>query len=128
SQVIRMNILCNPTGKKGEFRALDWVVEHNNLYIEVNLCHSRKYANHQKSRIIAKSQLIETYKNIRIQFEQMFCLEHKSSRHSPPKMQITFKKLTTYMESQRAHIFTPNRDSEYSLPDVMDKGMTILMM
>jgi hypothetical protein len=57
----------------------------------------------------------------------MFCLEHKSSRHSPPKMQVTFKKLTTYMEAQQAHIFTPNRDSEYSIPDVMDKGMTILM-
>jgi hypothetical protein len=31
-----MNILCNPTGKKGEFRALDWIVEHNNLYIKVS--------------------------------------------------------------------------------------------
>jgi hypothetical protein len=34
-KAIRMNILCNPTGKRGEFRGLDWVVEHNNLYIKV---------------------------------------------------------------------------------------------
>jgi hypothetical protein len=33
---IRMNILCNPTGKKGKFRAIDWLVEHNNLYIKVS--------------------------------------------------------------------------------------------
>lgn len=93
SEAIRMNILCNPTGKKGQFRALDWVVEHNNLYIKVvahlidikykaqfyKRIYGGKYSNHQKSRIIAESQLIETYKNIRIQFEQMFCLEHKAS-------------------------------------------------
>lgn len=30
-----MNILCNPTGKKGHFRAIDWLVEHNNLFIKV---------------------------------------------------------------------------------------------
>ncbi len=30
-----MNILCNPTGKKHHFRAIDWLVEHNNLYIKV---------------------------------------------------------------------------------------------
>jgi hypothetical protein len=31
-----MNILCNPTGKKGKFRAIDWLVEHNNLYLKVS--------------------------------------------------------------------------------------------
>ena len=30
-----MNILCNPTGQKGKFRAIDWLVEHNNLYMKV---------------------------------------------------------------------------------------------
>jgi len=32
-----MNILCNPTGKKGHFHLIDWVIEHNNLYIKVSL-------------------------------------------------------------------------------------------
>ena len=36
SHAIRMNILCNSTGKKGAFRAIDWLVEHNNLYIKVS--------------------------------------------------------------------------------------------
>ncbi len=31
-----MNILRNPTGKKGHFRPIDWVIEHNNLYIKVS--------------------------------------------------------------------------------------------
>jgi len=35
-KAIRMNILKNPTGKKGRFRAIDWIVEHNNLYTKVS--------------------------------------------------------------------------------------------
>jgi len=31
-----MNILRNPTSKKGRFRAIDWIVEHNNLYTKVS--------------------------------------------------------------------------------------------
>lgn len=31
-----MNILCNPTGTKYRFRAIDWLVEHNNLYPKVS--------------------------------------------------------------------------------------------
>lgn len=37
-RAIRMNILCNPTGKKNQFRAIDWWVEHNNLYIKASKC------------------------------------------------------------------------------------------
>ena len=35
-EAIRMNILCNPTGKDGSFRAIDWVVELNNLFTKVS--------------------------------------------------------------------------------------------
>lgn len=31
-----MNMLANPTGKSGNFRPIDWIVEHNNLYTKVN--------------------------------------------------------------------------------------------
>jgi hypothetical protein len=36
SHIIRMNILCNPTGKPNAFRAVDWLVERNNLYTKVS--------------------------------------------------------------------------------------------
>ena len=36
SNAIRMNILCNPTGKRGSFRAIDWVVEHHNFFLKVS--------------------------------------------------------------------------------------------
>jgi hypothetical protein len=34
-RAIRLSMLCNPTGKPGKFRAIDWLVEHNNLYLKV---------------------------------------------------------------------------------------------
>jgi hypothetical protein len=34
---IRYNILINPTGKVGKFRAVDWCVELNNLYTKVSI-------------------------------------------------------------------------------------------
>lgn len=42
-------------------------------------------------------------------------------------MTITFKKLTTYMEREKANVFVANRDSRYSVPDMMEKGIDILM-
>ncbi|KIK76014.1 hypothetical protein PAXRUDRAFT_18507 [Paxillus rubicundulus Ve08.2h10] len=35
SHIIRINLLCNPTGKVFAFRAVDWLVERNNLYTKV---------------------------------------------------------------------------------------------
>ena len=42
-------------------------------------------------------------------------------------MKITFKKLTTYMEREKANIFVANRDSGYSVPDMMEKGIDVLV-
>ncbi|KAI9434780.1 hypothetical protein H4582DRAFT_1818349 [Lactarius indigo] len=36
SHIVRMNILCNPTGKPNAFRPMDWLVERNNLYTKVS--------------------------------------------------------------------------------------------
>lgn len=37
SRAVRYSILVNPTGKRGKWRGIDWVVEHNNLYIKVSI-------------------------------------------------------------------------------------------
>lgn len=61
------------------------------------------------------------YKNIRIQFERCSCLDNKTTRHSPPKMQNTFKSLGKYMQKERAHHFTVKRSPRYSVPDIRAK-------
>lgn len=86
-----------------------------------------KYSNHQVPQIIAESPLIEVYKNTRIQFEKMFCLEHKTARHSPPDMKATFSKLATYMAVHNTNLYQSGRghgeELPYAVPDVAAKGM-----
>ncbi|GLB39303.1 hypothetical protein LshimejAT787_0604650 [Lyophyllum shimeji] len=125
SNAIRMNILCNPTGKKGAFRAIDWLVEHNNLYIK--RIYGGKFSNHQKERILTESPLIEVYKNTRRQLEKFFCLDHKTTRHSPPKMKLTFARLAAYMQKHETNIHKSGRKTSYMIPDVMGKGMHVMM-
>ncbi|KAF6764719.1 hypothetical protein DFP72DRAFT_799269, partial [Ephemerocybe angulata] len=125
-RAIRMNILINPTGKEGRWRAIDWLVEHNNLYIK--RIYSGKYSNHTKDRMIAQSPLIEIFKHVRIQFEEMFCLEHKTSRHSPPKMQKTFAILLRYMTENKGTEFVAKRTTKYIIPDPMAKGLESVQM
>lgn len=56
----------------------------------------------------------------------MFCLEHKTTRHSAPRMEATFQKLTNYMAKNRAHEKVANRHG-YAVPDMMGKGVHLMM-
>jgi hypothetical protein len=87
-----------------------------------------KYSNHQKPRILKESPLIEIYKNTRIQFENMFGLDNKTMRHSPPKMKLTFAKLMEYMAKENANSVIPGRRTQYQIPDVMGEGINSFMM
>ncbi|KAF8148032.1 hypothetical protein B0H34DRAFT_630754, partial [Crassisporium funariophilum] len=120
-RAIQMNILCNPIGKRDAFRAIDWLVEHNNLYTK--RMYGGKYSNHQKAQILAELPLLEVYKNTHIQFEKMFCLEHRTTRHSPPKVKVTFAKLGAYMMKHNSNVFLPGRKTKYVVPDMLGKGL-----
>lgn len=110
----------NPTGRAGHFRGIDWVIEHNNLYIK--RIFGGTGSNHTIGRMISASPLIEVYKDIREQFEKMFCLTHKTSRHSPPKMRLTFEKLGKYMEENKANCIIPGRVTEHQLINTIQAG------
>jgi hypothetical protein len=58
----------------------------------------------------------------------MFCLEHKTTRHSPPKMEKTFAKLGAYMAKEKANEIISGRKSKYRIPDAMGKGIIGIMM
>ncbi|TFK18253.1 hypothetical protein FA15DRAFT_649673 [Coprinopsis marcescibilis] len=126
SRAIRMNILCNPSGEPGHFRAIDWIVEHNNLYTK--RIYGGKFSNHTKDRIITESPLIETYKNVRIQFEDMFCLDHRTTRHSPANMKLTFAKLVAYILENRVMEKVKGRVTRYRVPDAAAKGIGSLLL
>ncbi|KXN92518.1 hypothetical protein AN958_05373 [Leucoagaricus sp. SymC.cos] len=60
--VIWKNMLVNPTGQPDSFRAIDWVIEHNNLYTKQ--IYGGQFSNKTVEHVIKESPLIETYKNI----------------------------------------------------------------
>ncbi|RDX48735.1 hypothetical protein OH76DRAFT_1351984 [Lentinus brumalis] len=122
---IRMNIFCNPTGRKNQFRAIDWWVEHNNLYIK--RIYGGQFSNRTKKRILKQAALLGVYKAIRISLEGMFALNHRTYRHSAPNLKKTLHKLQIYMEQEGAHVIKPGRRSKYSVPDVMEVGVNKLM-
>ncbi|KAJ3555015.1 hypothetical protein NP233_g12305 [Leucocoprinus birnbaumii] len=117
---IRYSSLCNPTGQKGKWRAIDWLIELNNLYIKRIFGGSG--SNHTVDRMVEASPLIEVYKDVRAQFESMFCLDHRTTRHSPPKMKLTFAKLARYMEQHQANEFVKGRDSDFTMHDTLQTG------
>jgi hypothetical protein len=55
----------------------------------------------------------------------MFTLDHRTIRHSPPRLQKTFSNLANYMKKNSCNVFVPGRTASYTIPDVMGKGMLV---
>lgn len=66
------------------------------------------------------------YKDTRAQFEEMFCLAHTTTRHSPPKMTMTFNKLGEYMRKESTNEHVNGREA-FSVPNAMAQGMHLSM-
>ncbi|KIL64922.1 hypothetical protein M378DRAFT_186629 [Amanita muscaria Koide BX008] len=58
-KIIRQNWLCNPTGQRKGFRAIDWLVERINWYLKV--FHAGSGPTRTIKRVINESPLIEIY-------------------------------------------------------------------
>ncbi|KDQ62452.1 hypothetical protein JAAARDRAFT_54404 [Jaapia argillacea MUCL 33604] len=120
-RTIRMNILCNPQGKANHFRAIDWWVELNNLYIK--RIYGSQFSNRTKARILKQSTLIEVFRNLQGNLEKTCALSRRSYKHSPPKMQRTFQKLRVYMKISKTHQVDLTRTTSHVILDFMEEGM-----
>ncbi|KAI0040178.1 hypothetical protein FA95DRAFT_1503220, partial [Auriscalpium vulgare] len=123
-RAIRLNWLCNPTGKRGKFRAIDWLVERNNLYTKS--IYGGKNSNHTVSRIIDESAIIETYQSCIDNMETNFQLTSRTVSHTDPGMQRTLAKLAEYIKEHAPHEQKPGRKVAYEIVNKMSKGLDIL--
>lgn len=117
--VIRRNLLCNPMGKENEFRAIDWLVERNNLYTKVKLAACATKGAHLRlqvifsgtgpnrtiKHIIKESPLIEVYRHCHVTVENAFHLQYQTLHHSPPDMTKTIQRLAARIKEKGAHTF-----------------------
>ncbi|KAG1815388.1 hypothetical protein EV424DRAFT_1325399, partial [Suillus variegatus] len=123
--IIRLNWLCNPTGKVFKFRPVDWLVERNNLYTKVIFAGTG--SNHTLQHIINKSPLIELYRECHIMIENGFHLKNRTMKHAPPDMTKTLQKLRDEIQSHSPHKFVAGRRADYQMEDEIVEGMTMLM-
>ncbi|KAI0085494.1 hypothetical protein BDY19DRAFT_996633 [Irpex rosettiformis] len=77
ARAIRLNWLCNPTGRSDGFRAVDWLVELMNLYIKV-VYGSSGYAR-TFQLILKQSPLIEMFRRLHRTMQDNFHLLHRSA-------------------------------------------------
>ena len=85
------------------------------------------YSNYTKERVIAESPLIEVYHSCHANIERNFQLGGLTTRHTPPDMKRTYRVLAEYMEQHDTNTYQPGRKTFYSIPDVLNKGLMLLL-
>ncbi len=125
-RAVRYSMLVNPSGKAGCFRATYWCVELANL--QTKTIHCGEGSNHTINRILTESPLIKVYYSIFHTVERNLGLRSLTTRHGKPDMTSTFRALGMYMQKNSPYTFECGRDSEHSIPDVMDKGLQALVV
>lgn len=138
---VRYNILVNPTGTPGAFRAVDWVVELLNLHTKVSSVHSTlisfslthkdtfggRGSCYTKERVIQESSIIEVYRSCHGNIERNFGITALTSRHTPPDLQKSFAKMAEHCRLNSTHEIVPGRGTAYSIPNMLDKGLHIML-
>ncbi|KAI0052951.1 hypothetical protein FA95DRAFT_1482269 [Auriscalpium vulgare] len=123
-RAVRYNCLVNPTGKPNEFRAVDWLVELNNLFTKET--YGGSGSNYTKKRVLEESVLVEIYRACHKKIERDLHLPGLTYHHAAKNMEKTFEKLSAYIQN----ISHPNeiqrgRKSAHLVEEKVDKGQGI---
>ncbi|KZV63590.1 hypothetical protein PENSPDRAFT_691498 [Peniophora sp. CONT] len=123
SRAIRMNWLINPTGKKGQFRAPDWLNELLNLFQKDT--YGGANSNYTVDRIIKESGLVDIYRACTRKIEREFQLTGLTQRHAAKDMRKTLANLGQYLRREaRPNEIIPKRKSEHHIADFISKGQS----
>ncbi|KAI0038958.1 hypothetical protein FA95DRAFT_1504832, partial [Auriscalpium vulgare] len=123
-RAVRYNCLVNPTGKPNAFRAVDWLVELNNLFTKDT--YGGSGSNYTKKRVITESILIEIYRACHKKIERDLHLSGLTSAKGKKDLTTTFKKLGDYIrDTSRANEYQRERKTSYSVSNMLDKGVSM---
>ncbi|KIK75392.1 hypothetical protein PAXRUDRAFT_172991, partial [Paxillus rubicundulus Ve08.2h10] len=90
-------ILANPTGKEKKWRGINWCVELNNLFTNVN--NGGKGPSHTVDHILLESPLVQVYWNIQGLIQKNFDHTHLTY----PNIAKTFKILRNQLMMHSLH-------------------------
>ncbi|KAI5822356.1 hypothetical protein K523DRAFT_288205 [Schizophyllum commune Tattone D] len=123
-RIIRYNMLVNPAGKAGKFRALDWVQEEKNLHTKI--IHGGSNSNYTQEHVIKESVLIDLYRSCHEDMDQNFNLTSLTTAHAPANLDISMRVASDSLKTSRPHDRQPGRRSNFHIPDMLDLGMAKL--
>ena len=118
-------MLVNPTGKAHKFRGVDWIVELLNLLTKA--IYGGEGSNYTKARILLESPLVLVFRSSHANFERNFHLSGLTSKHADKDMTKTYEDVLKYMRTVKPNEELPNRASKYNIPDILMKGILMLM-
>jgi len=127
-------------GKPHAFRAIDWLVERNNLYTKVSDCRPNSYPlpisqqvifagtgpNQTIKHIIQELPLIELYCDCHVTIKNGFHLEHCTIWHKHPDMTKTLQRICTEIKQSSAHCFTAGYHAKMVIPDQIAAAMNTM--
>ncbi|KAG1726520.1 uncharacterized protein EDB91DRAFT_1263675 [Suillus paluster] len=121
---VHYHILINPNGKAMKWRAVDWCVELNNLFMKVK--NGGKGSNRTVERIFLESPLVQAYRNTQVMVQKNFLHAHLTTNHAAPNMTKTFEGLSIRMAVQSPHTVVLGRKTHCEIPDLIDKGRDMM--
>ncbi|KAL4243917.1 hypothetical protein ABKN59_011586 [Abortiporus biennis] len=122
-QAVHYSMLINLKGFEDTFRAVDWVVELNNLYTKtINVAAG---PNKTVENIIKESNLIDIFRDTYMTLEKNLILNHLTTLHEEPDMKITYKVLLKHIKKENPYERKKGRGSDYVVKDMINKGQNM---
>ncbi|KAI0074535.1 hypothetical protein K474DRAFT_1601263 [Panus rudis PR-1116 ss-1] len=109
ARAIRLNWLCNPTGRPDGFRAVDWLVELMNLYTKV--IYGSTGSTRTFELVLKQSPLIELFRHVHRLMQDNLHVLHRTVRHARPDLRSTIQVLRNLLEESKAHERVPHRSN-----------------
>ncbi|TFY58642.1 hypothetical protein EVJ58_g6297 [Rhodofomes roseus] len=123
-RAIRLNWLCNLRGLPGTYRAIDWVVELNNLYTKH--IHGGEFSNRTLDYLLKESGLIDIYRKSQVNIADNLCMTNRTINHAKPNMVETYKKVCNHMAANRTHEQVAGRTELYEVKDKLREGFGLI--
>ncbi|KAF8340407.1 uncharacterized protein EI90DRAFT_2966224 [Cantharellus anzutake] len=115
--------LCNPSGKRGGFRAIDWQVELMNLYTKV--VYSGTGSGKTIEYIVSQSSIIQAYRTCIEDVEEDYHIPDKTLRHATPDIESRLVAIRHELRNLRPHKYVKGRASRTLIEDHIQKGLEL---
>ncbi|KAF8331411.1 uncharacterized protein EI90DRAFT_2834292, partial [Cantharellus anzutake] len=115
--------LCNPSGKRGGFQAIDWQVELMNLYMKV--VYSGTGSGKTIEYIVSQSSIIQAYRTCIEDVEEDYHIPNKTLHHATPDIESRLVAIQCKLRNLHPHKYVKGCASHTLIEDHIQKGLEV---